>query len=548
MSIPVPLQVRLSTSRGQRDITHLIHDLQFRSVIPGGYASLSIELDNPITFTPDEIAYFGHVYVNDGRSAKRVWEGYLSDPGRGADDRGQVYSLSALGPSEHVHDQSLPLIYVDRSQEHFRRIDNTKPGMETTVGVIPFNEPQVGVVLRSPQGITTTVGDSAGMRYPDVWYSAMKLARVDYDVNSGGPNANWFLKSRYTTDGALSGDIGDSISMTAAGGGASRNAIVSVDFTFGRNTLDLIFIQDTGGTVTAANDLHWAAFINVAIRTVLYDQTGIEITTAPTVSYVFAHEIVADLLGRLLNLYDGANAVLATNTYHIDKLAYPDGVDSGKVLDDLMALEPCYWAAWESNTAGKHRFEWTVWPTSIRYQASTVDGYSSTASADEVYNQVRIRYVNDQDLANWGLRTLAVPELTAAGRIRMPIIDMGTEVNTLANANQAGDLFLTDHNVPLNAGQLSVSRPIYDRVAQRAVQPYEIKPGFLIRVRGIQARKDTLNATTRNGTTVFRVIGVTYQASTNTAMLELDAFPPSVARALAALQVQVTPTKKKRRH
>ena len=40
------------------------------------------------------------------------------------------------------------------------------------------------------------------------------------------------------------------------------------------------------------------------------------------------------------------------------------------------------------------------------------------------------------------------------------------------------------------------------------VQPWELRPGKLIRVRGIQANADALNSTERDGVTVFKVIAV----------------------------------------
>jgi hypothetical protein len=63
------------------------------------------------------------------------------------------------------------------------------------------------------------------------------------------------------------------------------------------------------------------------------------------------------------------------------------------------------------------------------------------------------------------------------------------------------------------------------------VQPWEIRAGNLIRVRDVTPRIDSLNATDRNGVTVFRVYAVDYDASSNTATLELDSGIRSFRRA-----------------
>lgn len=540
MSIPIPLTVRLSTIRGSKSVSRELRDLTFRSVAPGGFASAAISLDRPLTLQPNEIGYYGKLYIYDARNGRTVWEGRVEDPGRGVDDSGQVWQVAAIGPSGHVHDRTVPLVYIDTSLTSCKRVENTKPGFVTEAGTVPFNDPLQGLVSRLPQGLTVTLGDLAAQRYGVLSdaLTGQKLAHIKYDAYSGGPNTDWVLEGVCRTDGSLaSGDIADSLTMTAAIGGVARTCTVVSDFTNGRNTIDFRFRQTSGGTVTALNDLHWVAFANLVIRTMLKDSSGTDITTGYTNNYVLAHEVVRDLLGRLLTSFDGANAAIATNTFHIEVLAYPNAVDAGKVLDDLMTLEPsCYWAAWESNTAGKHRFEWITWPTTVRYEASTRDGYSSQGSADGLFNAVRVRYLDESGRTRTVQRTRTVAELTAAGLTREWFIDLGTETGTSANANQIGDEFLADHSTAPNAGTLKVSRPVLDRALGRMVQPWEIRPGTLIRVRGIQPRVDSLNATTRDGTSVFRIVGVTYHAASAAAELELDSYPPTVARALANIQ------------
>jgi hypothetical protein len=121
VSIDLPITVRLKTRRKDVDVTNQIGELSFRSSIPGGFASLNISLSRPLDLPPDEIEYFGKVYVYDGRNGNTLWEGRLEDPGRGAGDQGEVWSITAVGSRAHTQDRVFPVIYVDRSLDRWRR-------------------------------------------------------------------------------------------------------------------------------------------------------------------------------------------------------------------------------------------------------------------------------------------------------------------------------------------------------------------------------------------------------------------------------------------
>jgi hypothetical protein len=125
--------------------------------------------------------------------------------------------------------------------------------------------------------------------------------------------------------------------------------------------------------------------------------------------------------------------------------------------------------------------------------------------------------------------TQAQTDLDNAGLTREALVDLGDNAGSSANATQAGTKFLADHNSPPNAGTLTISKPVLDLVSGRTVMPWELVPGTLIRVRGVLPRVDALNATDRDAVTVFRVLSVEYSASTNTARLELDSYPRSLA-------------------
>jgi hypothetical protein len=267
---------------------------------------------------------------------------------------------------------------------------------------------------------------------------------------------------------------------------------------------------------------------------------GSEMTSGYTASTVLASDVVADLLGRLLNQYDGALASITASTYAIDQLAYPDGVTAEQVLNDLLKFEPDFiWEALEEMPNGKARFNFRQWGSTVRYHAIAVGGFESPGSAVELFNAVNVRWVDELGRSRITRRTQAVPELDDEDLTREGFVDLGSEAGSPANAIRAGDQFLAGHAIAPNAGTLRVKQPIFDAQMGRMVKPWEIRPGYLLRVRDVQPRLDALNASDRDGVSVFRLVGVEYNADQNEATLELDSAPQTLQSTVAALSARV---------
>lgn len=545
MTLRVPLAVRLITSRGDRHITGDLRDLTFRSSVPGGFASAQASLSRPLTLESEEIAYYGRMVVYDTRSGRTAWEGRLEDPSRSAGPDGPVWDLVAVGPRAHASDRSVPLVYVDRSLEEdaWRQVDILAGQAKGVVsrGDGPSGTPVLRLAWDAGQSIATN--NVIALRYGRLTDTGQWVARIGGDHTEGG--ASTALRVQIVARVApLPGS--DTVLETDAWtvGNSAAQQRYGIEHTLKSGGVDVRIIN-TGSAFTSANT-HWSSISNVHVLGSRYLRDGMEMLSGYTSGTVLASEVVEDLLGRLLTQYDGATASIATTSHPIDQLAYVDGATPNRMFDDLMGLEPGYWwAAWEQLASGKHRFEWSQWPTSVRYEASVIDGYTSTGSADGLYNAVSVRWREANGRIRTTRRTGSVPALTAAGLTREASIDLGDEVGSASAAERAGDSYLAEHSSVPNAGRLTVARPILDTVLGRMVDPHEIRPGNLIRLRDISPRVDALNASARNGSTVMRLVEHEYRASEAAATLQLDSYAPSTARTLAQIWRRPTITRRR---
>jgi hypothetical protein len=342
-------------------------------------------------------------------------------------------------------------------------------------------------------------------------------------------DGNFSVESVARTDGGT-GNTADTSTFNLAGG--SHSSVVVTDWTNGRNTLDLRAIFRAGASFAPSTDKYWASFTDIYIRSRLKNEDGTDKTSGYTTNYVLAHAVVQDLLGRHLDQYDGADAVIDTSaTHQIDAMVYPDGVAPGDVLADLMALEPGH--RWYVDNAGI--FRWELWPTTVRYEITLDDGASLPLTGQELFNQVTVRWRDKRGRVRTTLRTGACPPLDDEGLTRRAWLDVGDEIASSTAADRLGDNFLARHKVPLNAGTLTVARPVRDLSTGRMVRPHEIEPGTLVRVKGVEAYPDALNASSNDGQTVYRIWSNTYNSDSDTATLELDTYSRQTALRLGLL-------------
>jgi len=532
VSLPVPLTVRV----GDEHITRQVQSLAFRKEAVGGVRSISFSLARSLTDL-DGLDPLAPVYVYDGLSAATIAQGRLADTGRSTGADGERWDCVAFGPAQHASDITSPLIYLDTSLEGwiFHVIELSGAGATFASGAAPgVTAGLQGLVAVWEDGTVVATGSGVSVRYARAYEAGMKLARLAYNWSAGVTAGGWTLEAIYSTDGNwAASNAGTPDTFNTAGG--TRQAVVVTNFANGRNVAD-IRTRWTAGAATVGGSTTWAYTTPPQVETVRLDKSGVEITTG-YVGSAYPHQIVADLVGRLLPEFDGANATIDTaSTYAITQLVYPDGVTAAQVLDDLMSLVPAYrWYTTPDSTGGGYGFRWETWPTDVRYEATLDDGGAFPLSTQDVYNRVLVRWRDEAGRTKTTLRTLACAVLDDEGLVRQAVIDLGSEAGTLAQAQSFGDNYLTAHNVPKNAGTLTVARPIRDVLAGTWVQPWEIEPGELVRILGVEAYPDAFNTDTNDGQGVFRIFANDYVSDGNTATLALDSDPRDTEDALVLL-------------
>jgi hypothetical protein len=543
---PLSLTAKLSTARRELHVTPEVGDLTYTSVDPGGYGTASVTLHRPLNLQPAELGAFGRLFVYDARSAETVWEGRVEDLGRTASNDGQIYSIGAVGMMAHAKDRTSPIIYVDtdpNSWIKYADITHATLEVDENDGFDP------GLIQRFPISSVIPSGKKTSALYKKLTYTGQHIARVAADHDGYATTANFGFAVAVQADGGANFTV--PLTATLSTVAARSTGVIGTHWALNVSEALFEFYNPTAGNVTCSSSPTdtWVTWRNIVVRATLYDRNGNELSTAGSygTDTVLASEIVADMLGRTLAAYDGANARIDTTSFNIEQLAYPDGVSCDKILEDLLLLEPAYtWHVWETNdVTGSNKFEWRALPTSVRYEAGVEDGADFPSSAADVYDIVYSRFKGGHGFARTSRRTQTVQMLVDWGHSRSAFVDLGDNVGTAANADRSGDQFLAEHAAPANTGRLTIARPIVDFTSGRWIQPWQIRPGELIRVRGLQPYVDALNRSTRDGYSVFKVVSVEYSTSTGAAVLELDRYTPTVARALAELARQRAITRRR---
>ena len=537
----VPLAVRVSNARVDQMLTGYLHgDLHFTKTDPGGFRAASFTVSQKLGFRTDMIQPYSRIYIYNQRNGDTVFEGDVSHPGRSVSDDGALLEVQVEGGVERLNDWSGQRIFIDTDMTAWNLTNQSTRGGLVSTGDDLGGSGADALTLSFPNSFHVDLNYRSEVSYTRLVEAGQELGRVNYSWD-GGLGTGWLIRLIVSPPSTIARS--QVVSTTGSGG---SGAVVGGGIPVGAITPFLQFIwPNAGGSSTGTTDVTWVSLMGVTVVARLHLKDG-SFKTSGYVDWVTADVVWEDLLGDILaSTFDGANASIDLGTgYNITQLAYPDGTTPMQVADALMGFEPaCTYIVGPSNPINdKYSLTWMSRSDVPRYEFSTwADEHSGGAQAVEQYNEAVARWRAPTGEIRSTITTQSVPEMTAAGRTRRYYQDLTDTVSSATNATQANATVLNDHRFPLNGGQVTVSRPVVDLWTGRTVQPFEIQPGYIARIVGINPSRDALNNSPRNGSSLCRIVNTDYSSGSNSVSIALDSVPYSMARAIKAAKPKPLP-------
>jgi hypothetical protein len=497
------LAVRINDGYSDRHVTDYVTGLTFRKVAMGGHDSASCTLSLPRrTFT--DLGPADKMYVYDARTGDTIWEGYTDNPGFTAGADGEGFELSALGGRVRASDTSSRLIYVDRTLDQFRQDDYQGQAASGTadVGQLPDDAGTLGgypaLFVQFNPGSPVSANKQVGMVYDAFKSSPMTLGAFagfyDAGQTDAGYSLQWFTRPYVTGEANTA-----SVSQTTAGNTLLFTA-GDGNLIAGKNGFTFRLIRG-GAATNVTTDNVWGGFGEVVVLGHLMNRNGALKTmstshhihvptlpsnadTDPVTAYILASEVAEDLLGRILTFCDPTTAIIDTSTAHIDQLAYTDSATPATIFDDLSLHEPNFrWGIGATNASGLHEFWYRLWDdVNPRYEISIDDGYSAPGGEVDLCNRIAVNWTDTKGHPQTTIVTSTVPAL--GGRVKdADAITLEPGLGSASNAARVGQLVLASKATPPKAATAVIDHPITDMLRDRLVSPWEIEPGYTVRVR-----------------------------------------------------------------
>lgn len=480
--------VRINDGVADRSVTGKVTGLKFSKQSDGGHRAASFTLTVP-TGTFADLGPSDKVYVSDARTGLPLWEGYLDAPTPVRGANGESYAISALGAMIRAADETRALVYVTSDLGAFEKSYQSAPSSSIESGNW-VDDPiyqRVRTHLTPSEPVGPGFNASAESRLYERALMPMGGIRIG-SVISGKSDIGYRTTFFHNTGSV---DVADAGGMNS--GFATVEMYAGAGFPSGSTTVFALALARTGGATNIADDVTWTDWVDISTIGQRMNRSGlllVGVAQLITTTYVRAHWVVEDLLGRVMRFCDPLTSSVAPGSRDITELAYTDGATAQRVLDDLSDYEPDH--LWEilHSTADGHIFNYRPWPTDPRYEISTRDGYSEQGSDVDLCNRVVVSWTdktgNSRTLVVTATSTQypALLALDVAGRIRdAEPISLPEGSGSDANAALIGAAVLAEvagRPVPAKA---VVRRPIRDLYTGSNVMPWEIETGYLVTVR-----------------------------------------------------------------
>jgi hypothetical protein len=540
----VPLAVRVRNTRYDGLVTGYLHGgVKFTKTDPGGFRAASFTVDQRLGFRSDMIQPYSRVYVYNKRNGDCVFEGDVSHPGRSMNADGSLLDVQVEGGVERLNDWSGQRIFIDRDMQGWNISNTSTNGTSVVTGESRGGSGDNALTLAFPNSFHVETNYRAEAGYFRIRESGQELGWLNYAWDCG--LIGWTVRSIVTPPSTVARSQPSSTSGSGGSGAVVGGAIPT-----GANVAYLQFIWFGGSSSTGTADTVWTSFLRTIVTARLRNKDGSFLAGGSYDDYVTAPKVWGDMLGTILaSTFDGSAAQIDTGDgVNIAHLAYPDGVTPMQVADDLMKFEPSCTYIVGPSTPGidKYSITWMSRTNTVRYEFMTwADEYSAGAQPVDQYNEAVTRWKSPTGLAKSTVTTQSIPEMTAMGRTRRFFQNLDDAIADDVNATNSNSAVLNDHRFPQNGGQIKIARPVVDLFTGRRVQPFEIQPGYLCRIVGINPSRDALNNNPRNGSTLCRIVNTDYDSETHSASIDLDSEPWSMFRAIAkAKKTVATPQRR----
>lgn len=535
----VPVAVRVRNGRYDGMLTGYLHGaVEYTKTDPGGYRSGSFVVDQRLGFRSDMIQPYSRVYFYDKRGGSTVFEGDVTHPGRSVGSDGALLEVQVEGGAERLNDWSGPRIYIDRDMTAWTKNPATSViSTEVATGDDRGGSGDMALTLAFPQDQHVDTNYRVEAAYVRLAEAGQTFGWLNYawdgGHNSGSPG--WIVRSIVTPPSTVARS--QVLSISGSGGSGAE---VGGSIPVGANYAFLQLIWTSGSSSTGTSDAVWVSFLRPIVipRLKLKDGVNFKATYADSIDAV---DVWNDLLGdQLADTYDGTNATVETGSgFSIQHMVYPEGVTPEGVAARLMEFEPAMTYMVGASVPGvdTYSFRWFVRSTVPRYEFVVwVDDHTGGVQPADQFNEAVAVWRTPVGTIRQTVTSQSIPEMTAVGRTRRYYHDLGQITGDELNAPQQNAAVLEEHRYPRNGGRVTVSREIVDLFTGRRIQPYEIEPGYLCRLVGVDPTPDALNASASNGASVCRIVGTSYSGDGNSADLDLDSVPWSLLRAINRVQ------------
>lgn len=524
------LAVRINDGTTDRHVTRYVRGLRFTKAAPGGFHSASLELNLPQA-TFNDLGPADKVFVYDAATGKTLWEGFTQNPGAVDGAAGQRFDLSAIGTSVLATDEARGAIYIDRRLDPWFQ---SNAGASVASGSAqatedPATSGNLGQVIKTQlnPGVPITTGGWVGMAYHQLGAVGMEFGAMFITTRSGMTDTNYRTELVTPLTFFQIGPAG-TINTTAT----SENRWVDAggpNPPAGTTVFLLRLRRAAGGATNITVDTLYSIFGNLAVLGRRMDRFGTLVVSQfgagggmKSNTYVQADWVVEDLLGRVLTFCDKNASTIEATTFQIDQLAYPEAVNARRILEDLAGFEPDFlWELLHSTPSG-YVFNYRAWPTNARYEISTADGYNKTGGDVDLCNRIAVTWTDPQGRKQVEVVTATVPELDVTSRIRdADPVELSPGNSSSDNAVRYGQEILAAKNTGPKSATARLGRPVMDLLSGSRVQPWEIEPGYMVRV--------------RESGDLLRLTEMEYVDDDGAAILQLGLPTPTVEERLAGI-------------